>query len=75
VIAYLRSRYGDFVLLKPPFELSTALLWGGPLLLVLLGALAVWRFYRAQPAPAPTPPLSEDERQRLNTLLNEGAES
>ena len=74
VIAYVRSRYGDFVLLKPPFELSTVLLWGGPLLLVLLGAIGVRRFYRNQPEATATPPLTEDERQRLNTLLEGGAE-
>src|SRR5690242_9740438 len=27
VIAYIRSRYGDFVLLRPPFEIGTLLLW------------------------------------------------
>ncbi|MGH7094230.1 MAG: cytochrome c-type biogenesis protein [Stellaceae bacterium] len=74
VVAYLRSRYGDFVLLKPPFELSTVLLWGGPLLLVLLGAVAVRRFYRNQPEATATPPLTEDERQQLSALLEGGAE-
>ncbi|HVC50590.1 MAG TPA: cytochrome c-type biogenesis protein [Stellaceae bacterium] len=75
VIAYVRSRYGDFVLLKPPFELSTVLLWGGPLLLVLLGAIGVRRFYRNQPEATATPPLTEDERQQLSALLKGGAES
>jgi cytochrome c-type biogenesis protein CcmH len=75
VIAYVRSRYGDFVLLKPPFELSTVLLWGGPLLLVLLGAVGVRRFYRNQPEATATSPLTEDERQRLSALLKGGAES
>lgn len=75
VIAYIRSRYGDFVLLKPPFKLDTVLLWIGPGLLVLLGAIAVWRFYRNQPAPAPTPPLNDDERRRLSALIEGEAES
>src|SRR5205823_6770465 len=30
VIAFVRARYGDFVLLRPPFAIGTALLWGGP---------------------------------------------
>ncbi len=46
VIAYIRSRYGDFVLLKPPLEVSTLLLWGGPALILLLGAVALVRLYR-----------------------------
>lgn len=36
---YMTDRYGDFVLYKPPFKASTALLWIGPALL-LLSALA-----------------------------------
>ena len=72
VIAYIRSRYGDFVLLKPPFEIGTLLLWGGPLAILLLGAVALVRFYRRkQEAP---PPLSADERQRLAAVLGEGTE-
>ena len=42
VIAFLRARYGDYVLLKPPFDVRTWLLWlGGPLAL-LIAALALW---------------------------------
>jgi cytochrome c-type biogenesis protein CcmH len=36
---YMTDRYGDFVLYKPPFKTSTALLWAGPALL-LVGALS-----------------------------------
>ncbi len=74
VIAYVRSRYGDFVLLTPPFELGTALLWGGPLLILVLGMVAVRRFYRSRVAIEAPPPLTHDERQRLAKLLEEGAE-
>ena len=51
VRAFLVSRYGNFILLKPPFELSTALLWlSGPLTLAL-GALGVYFARRRAPAP------------------------
>lgn len=41
--AYLRARYGDFILMKPPLEPATWLLWLGPFL-VLAGAGGVaWR--------------------------------
>lgn len=36
VIARMTSRFGDFVRYDPPFKASTALLWGGPALLLLL---------------------------------------
>ncbi len=38
---YLVSRYGDFILMKPPLEPATVWLWFGPLLVILAGAAAV----------------------------------
>ncbi|WDL84415.1 heme lyase NrfEFG subunit NrfF [Aeromonas bestiarum] len=54
VIARMTSRFGDFVRYAPPFKASTALLWGGPALLLLL-ALARLRasLQRKQPVQAP----------------------
>jgi cytochrome c-type biogenesis protein CcmH len=40
IIAYMTDRYGDFVLYRPPFKSTTALLWAGPALL-MVGGLAV----------------------------------
>jgi cytochrome c-type biogenesis protein CcmH len=74
VIAYVRSRYGDFVLLRPPLELGTALLWGGPILLLLIGAAMAFCFYRGQPPVPATPPLTDDERKRLDRVLADGVE-
>ena len=68
-IGFVRARYGDFVLLRPPFAIGTALLWGGPLLVLLLGAFAVARLYRRRDVPVP--PLSAEERQRLSAVLDE----
>ena len=68
-IGFVRARYGDFVLLRPPFAIGTALLWGGPLLVLLLGGVAVARLYRRRDVPVP--PLSAEERQRLSAVLEE----
>ena len=76
VLRYLTSRYGDYVLLKPPVEPSTWLLWFGPPALLVIGGLALLlaqRRRRAALAAAPAP-LSADEQQRLARLLDEGAE-
>lgn len=70
VIAYIRSRYGDFVLLRPPLDVATLLLWGGPPLVLLAGAVAALRLYRRPEGP-PVPPLSDDERRRLAAVLGE----
>ena len=74
VIAYIRSRYGDFVLLKPPFQLDTWLLWGGPGLILLAGLWGAGRYLRRQARMTAMPPLSADEEQRLAQMLDDSAE-
>lgn len=43
VIEYLTSRYGDFILFKPPVKAVTFLLWFGPFIFLLLGFVIFWR--------------------------------
>jgi cytochrome c-type biogenesis protein CcmH len=38
--SYLVAKYGDFILMKPPLEPETYLLWFGPLIVVILGGAA-----------------------------------
>ena len=66
VRAFLVSRYGNFILLKPPFEPSTVLLWlSGPLTLAL-GGLGV--YFARRRTPASPPPLSAEEEKRLKEI-------
>jgi cytochrome c-type biogenesis protein CcmH len=44
--AYLRERYGDYVMMTPPLKAETGLLWAAPLLVLLLGAGAAFAFIR-----------------------------
>jgi cytochrome c-type biogenesis protein CcmH len=74
VIAYIRSRYGDYVLLKPPFQLDTWLLWGGPALILLLGIGGIGRYLRRQARANAAAPLSADEQLRLAQMLDDTAE-
>lgn len=75
VIAYVRARYGDFVLLRPPLAIGTLLLWGGPPLILLLGGIALVRYYRARSrGDTGAAPLSLEERRRLSAVLNEAPE-
>ncbi len=76
VIDYMVSRYGDFVLLNPPFKASTYALWFGPGVIVLLGIFAVTVFYRTKPdtgQAADGPPthvaLNREEQQRLDKIM------
>lgn len=68
VIDYLTTRYGDFVLYRPPLSARTALLWGGPAGLALagLGGLA-WRLRRR----VEPPPLSDRDLTRARSLLGD----
>ena len=71
VIDYLVARYGQFILLKPPFEPQTLLLWGTPLIVLLLGGGAMALAARRKPARDPARPLSEAERRRLDEMLGD----
>jgi len=76
VIDYIQSRYGDFVLLKPPFKLKTYALWFGPGVILLLGVTGLVLFYRRRRQAAAAgegvpSPLSDAERAKLDALLHE----
>ena len=65
---YMVQRYGDFVLYRPPFKATTAVLWLGPLLLVALGAgvfVGVVRKRRANEEPAALSPKRRAEIEKL----------
>jgi len=72
VVDYVVSRYGEFVLLKPRFNLRNALLWGAPLLILAAGAAFVVAAARGR-RPSPTK-LSEEEQATLTRILRESAE-
>jgi cytochrome c-type biogenesis protein CcmH len=66
--AFLVSRYGDFILLKPPLKPETVLLWISAPLTLGLGALAI---ALASRRPKATPPaLTAAEEARLAELAN-----
>lgn len=67
VIGFIRERYGDFVLLRPPFNAGTAALWFSPALVLAGGILTIW-LVRRQGSPAPAEPLSPEELARLAAL-------
>jgi cytochrome c-type biogenesis protein CcmH len=53
VLDFMAARYGDLVLYRPPLKPTTALLWGGPALMVALGGAALWfTLRRRQRLPA-----------------------
>ena len=72
VLDYVVSRYGEFVLLKPRWNMRNALLWGTPLLL-LIGGIAILFVSQRSRRPA-APKLSDEEAAELDRILNGRAE-
>ena len=73
VIDYIVSRYGDFVLLRPPVKPETWALWFGPAAIGGLGALALYLYFRRRARTGgETAPLSEAEEQRIARMLEDG---
>ncbi|MCR9271247.1 MAG: cytochrome c-type biogenesis protein CcmH [Hyphomonadaceae bacterium] len=65
---YLRDRYGDYVLMTPPLQMNTILLWAGPIILFLLGG--IWFLLRLRAAPtAEQGDLTEEDRARIAAAL------
>ena len=76
---FVVARYGEFVLLKPPFSIETLLLWFIPLLALAAAVFILWSSFRAGQAtadePASEPPpssvLTPEEQAKLDALLAE----
>jgi cytochrome c-type biogenesis protein CcmH len=69
VLDFLVSRYGTFVLLRPPLEMSTLLLWGLPPLVLLAGIVTLLTMARRRTAVVlESAALSSDEQRRMRKL-------
>jgi cytochrome c-type biogenesis protein CcmH len=70
IIALMRDRYGDYVLLLPPVQGNTIILWAGPAVLLLL--LLLWWVVSIRRKPqqlaTPTATLSDEDEAKLAAL-------
>jgi cytochrome c-type biogenesis protein CcmH len=74
VLDFLVARYGAFVLLKPPFELHTLLLWGLTPMVLLAGMAALFMLARRRKTVNMSQSaLSSEEQGRLSTLVGPSA--
>ncbi len=69
ILAFMVARYGEFVLLRPPFGISTALLWGLPFLALAAGAFLIFRRSGVNVKEG-VPPLSPEEAAELQRALD-----
>jgi cytochrome c-type biogenesis protein CcmH len=71
VLDFLVSRYGNFVLLRPPLEWHTILLWGLPPAALIAGLIGLMiKVRRQRSTAAGSGALSQDEERRLSTLVD-----
>jgi len=73
VVAYMVARYGDYVLLRPPFQTNTLALWIGPplmaVIVTMLGLLFFRTYQRERAAGVGPEPLSPTDREQLDALV------
>lgn len=75
VQAFLQARYGDWILLKPPLRRQTVLLWFGPFLFLLLGAIGLILVSRKRRQASAGPErLSQEEQKYLDEIIGEERE-
>jgi len=72
---YMVQRYGDWVLLDPPFKMKTLILWLGPLIILIPGLIIVFVFLRRRSSPLATasvaPALDTAEQEELKRALTD----
>lgn len=68
---FMVTRYGDFILYRPPFKPLTWFLWIGPFLLMLAGVVALFRYLRERNKIVNVRPLTDEERMRAQALIDE----
>ncbi len=68
VRAWMVARYGNFVLLRPPLQADTLILWFGPLAVLLISGGGFWAYLHRK-APSAPAPLTREERAKLKALL------
>ena len=66
---YLVDRYGQFILLKPPFEMQTLLLWGTPVIVLVLGGIGLAFAMNRRPRDLAYGKLTEAEQKTVDKLL------
>lgn len=70
--AFMVSRYGDFVLYRPPVKPTTWLLWFGPFVMMMVAVIVLLVYLRRRSRVVQPGQLTDDESGRAEALLKEG---
>ena len=73
VLDFMQERYGDYVLLKPPVQSNTYVLWFAPFMILM--ALLFWyaTVLRRRPQVPISEPLSDEECEQFKSLTSEAS--
>jgi cytochrome c-type biogenesis protein CcmH len=72
---YMTDRYGDYILYRPPFNMTTALLWTGPFILILIGVFIVARLMRRPGKDKAEEAIDKEQIARLENMLKDEGDS
>ncbi len=67
---FMVDRYGDFVLYSPPVNAATLFLWGGPFVLLMIGAVLLATYVRRRERQLRAQAMSNEDRARARALLD-----
>lgn len=70
IIDYMLSRYGDFVLYRPPLKSKTILLWVGPFIFLILGLILLFIYIRKKKSD-PSAELDQQQQQHIRNILEQ----
>jgi len=70
IVSFMTDRYGDFVMYRPPFKTSTAVLWVGPFVLLGFGLLGLLLFIRNRKRTPVNNEISETDHVRATGILD-----
>lgn len=70
IIDYMLDRYGDFILYKPRLTSKTLMLWGAPLVFLVIGLWILVRLLKSRRAIGRPQELSAEEQAQLQKLLS-----
>ena len=74
IINFMVSRYGDFVLYRPPLKPTTYMLWIGPFIIFLVALIIVVQFIRRRQQSQPAD-ISQSDRDKIKKMLDDDEEN
>ena len=73
IVDFMVTRYGDFVLYRPPLKATTVALWFGPFILLGVGAIVLTRYLKSRRQQlANQAELGEEDHKKAEALLRNG---